>query len=82
MLETLLKFRLLRNFLEHLFEEHLRLAGSKNVHETVLGQLPRSEIVFHSTLILTLTLNQTLTLTGGQFSSEAIVRHPRKVKIC
>ena len=39
----------------------------------VLGQLlPRN--IAPPTLILTLTLNQTLTLTGGQFSSGAIVR--------
>ena len=31
-------------------------------------------------LILTLTLNQTLTLTGGQFFSGAIVRAPLKIQ--
>ena len=40
----------------------------------VLGQLPPTKIA--STLIPTLTLNQTLTLTGGQFSSWEIGRTP------
>ena len=41
----------------------------------VLGKLPPEENC-PPTLILTLTLNQTLTLTGGQFSSGAIFRTP------
>ena len=49
----------------------------KSYYKPVLGQLPPKKIAL-KTLKLTLTLTQTLTLAGGQFSSGAILRIPYK----
>ena len=49
-----------------------RLNNERDIIATVLGQFPWGK--FPPTLIQTLILTQTVTLTGGQFSSEAIVR--------
>ena len=45
----------------------------------VLGQLITPEENCPWALILTLTLNKTLTLPGGQISSEVIVRIPSNI---
>ena len=57
---------------------------STTIFKLVLGQFPPGKLLpphQPPTLFLTLTLNQTLTITGGQLSSGAIVRTQSKLKI-
>ena len=66
----------LNNITSHSFIKVSLLSAYNAVHnfDMVLGKLPPTH--FPPNLILTLILNQTLTLTGGQFSLEAIFRTP------
>ena len=73
-LATLLKKRLWRTCFPVNFEKFLRTPFLQNTSGRFQENCPQGKL--HTALILTLILNQTLTLNGGQFSSGAIFRTP------